>query len=368
MSTIANSNPTDGGPSRYHARSLVIWARTNLFARPIDVILTSGIALAAVALIWAVLPWAILDATWQGSSRADCRPDAACWAFIINRSGQFIYGFYPATERWRVDLVFLAFAAALLVLLNRRLAGKQVAAAFLILVFPFLSFVLLHGGIGGLPRVTTEKWGGLSLTILLGVAGIVVSFPIAIVLALGRQSEMPVPRWASVGYIEICRGLPLIAVLFMARILLPYAFPPGTEFDPLALAVVGIILFESAYLAEVFRGGLQAIPKGQAEAASAIGFGYWRTAIYITLPQMLRMVVPGIVNNAIALLKNTTLVVILGLFEVLNIVAAGAADPDWLGLHAEGYIFVGLVFWTLCFGMSRYSQRLERDMRSAERA
>lgn len=368
MTAMTNPIRAEGRASRHRARSLVAWARANLFARPIDIVLTSGIALAAIILIWTVLPWAILDATWQGTSRADCRPDAACWAFIVSRSGQFIYGFYPSAERWRVNLVFLAFALALVVLLNHRLPGKQAAAIFLILVFPVLAYVLLHGGIGGLPRVTTEKWGGLSLTVLLGVAGIVVSFPIAIILALGRQSEMPVLRWASISYIEVCRGLPLIAVLFMARILLPYAFPLGTEFDPLALAVVGIILFESAYLAEVFRGGLQAIPKGQIEAASAIGFGYWRTAIYITLPQMLRVVVPGIVNNAIALLKNTTLVVILGLFEVLNIVAAGAADPDWLGLHSEGYIFVGLVFWTLCFGMSRYSQRLERDLKSAERS
>jgi general L-amino acid transport system permease protein len=355
-------------PPRNGSRGGFAWARANLFARPIDMILTSAIAIAALALIWAIVPWALLDAVWVGESRAACRPDAACWAFIVKRGGQFLYGFYPPAERWRVNAVFLAFAVSLIILLSRRVPGKKAAAAFLILVFPVLAYGLLHGGVAGLPRVTTDKWGGLSLTLLLGVAGIVASFPVAIVLALGRQSAMPVLRWASIGYIEICRGLPLIAVLFMARILLPYAFPVGTEFDPLALAVVGIILFESAYLAEVFRGGFQAIPKGQAEAAAAIGFGYWRTAIYVTLPQMLRVVVPGVVNNAIALLKNTTLVVILGLFEVLNIVAAGAADPDWLGLHAEGYVFVGLVFWVLCFSMSRYSQSLERELKAADRS
>lgn len=368
MTAVVNSSRVERSPAIAQLRRRLAWARANLFARPIDVLLTSTIAAAAVALLWAIVPWAFIDAVWVGENRAACRPDAACWAFIVNRGVQFLYGFYPQPERWRVNAVFLIFAVSVFLLLRRDTPGKRVVAFFLLLVFPILGYVLLHGGVAGLSRVTTDKWGGLSLTLLLGVAGIVVSFPIAIVLALGRQSEMPLFRWASIAYIEICRGLPLIAVLFMARILLPYAFPVGSEFDPLALAVTGIILFESAYLAEVFRGGFQAIPKGQAEAAAAIGFGYWRTAIYVTLPQMLRVVVPGVVNNAIALVKNTTLVVILGLFEVLNIVAAGAADPDWLGLHAEGYVFVGLVFWGLCFAMSRYSQSLERELKAAERS
>ncbi len=368
MSALTRGNLIGERPLRTRWRGGLAWARANLFARPIDLILTSAIAAAALALVWTIVPWALLDAVWVGGSRAACRPDAACWAFILNRGGQFLYGFYPPVERWRVNVVFLVFAISLVVLLTRRIPGKKAVCGFLILVFPVLAHGLLRGGVAGLPLVTTDKWGGLSLTLLLGVAGIVASFPVAIVLALGRQSDMPILRWASIGYIEICRGLPLIAVLFMARILLPYAFPVGTEFDPLALAVVGIILFESAYLAEVFRGGFQAIPKAQAEAAAAIGFGYWRTAIYVTLPQMLRVVVPGVVNNAIALLKNTTLVVILGLFDLLNIVAAGAADPDWLGLHTEGYAFVGLVFWVLCFSMSRFSQSLERELTAAERS
>lgn len=368
MTALVNPSRVEQSAASAHLKGRLAWARANLFARPIDVLLTSTITAAAVALIWAIVPWALIDAVWVGENRAACRPDAACWAFIVNRGGQLLYGFYPQPERWRVDAVFLIFAVSVFLLLRRDIPGKRAVAAFLLLVFPVLGYVLLHGGVAMLPRVTTEKWGGLSLTLLLGVAGIVVSFPIAIALALGRQSEMPVFRWASIAYIEIFRGLPLIAVLFMARILLPYAFPVGLEFDPLALAVTGIILFESAYLAEVFRGGFQAIPRGQTEAAAAIGFGYWRTAIYVTLPQMLRVVVPGVVNNAIALLKNTTLVVILGLFEVLNIVAAGAADPDWLGLHAEGYVFVGLVFWGLCFAMSRYSQSLERELKMAERS
>lgn len=343
------------------------WARANLFARPIDFVLTFTILVAAIWIVQAVLPWALLDATWSGRTRADCRPDGACWAFVINRAGQFLYGFYPVAERWRVNLVFAVFAVSVVVLLGPRVRGKTALAVFIVAVFPAMSYAVLHGGLLGLPVVSLEKLGGLSLTILLGVSGIVLSFPIALLLALARQSDLPVLRWASSGFIEICRGLPLIAVLFMARILLPYAFPPGTSFDALGLAITGIVLFESAYLAEVFRGGIEALPKGQSEAAAAIGFGYWRTAAYVTLPQMLRNVVPGIVNNAIALFKNTTLVMALGLFEILNIVAAGAADPDWLGLNAEGYAFVGLFFWTLCFGMSRYSQSVERRMKVDDR-
>jgi len=344
----------------------VRWARAHLFARPIDFALTFALLFAAIWLVQSVVPWALLDATWSGTTRADCRPDGACWAFVVNRAGQFLYGFYPVAERWRVNLVFGIFAIAVFALLNPRVRGKTALAVFLVAVFPAMAYGFLHGGLFGLPVVSLEKLGGLSLTILLGVSGIVLSFPIALLLALARQSDMAIFRWASIGFIETCRGLPLIAVLFMARILLPYAFPPGTSFDALGLAITGIVLFESAYLAEVFRGGLQSLPKGQAEAAAAIGFGYWRTAAYVTLPQMLRNVVPGIVNNAIALFKNTTLVMALGLFEVLNIVAAGAADPDWLGLNAEGYVVVGLFFWTLCFGMSRYSQSVERRMKAGD--
>lgn len=204
MTALVNSSRVEQSPASA-LRSQLAWARANLFARPIDVLLTSTIAAAAVALIWAIVPWAFIDAVWIGENRAACRPDAACWAFIVNRGGQFLYGFYPQPERWRVNAVFLIFAVSVFLLLRRDTPGKRVVAFFLLLVFPILGYVLLHGGVAGLSRVTTDKWGGLSLTLLLGVAGIVVSFPIAIVLALGRQSEMPLFRWASIAYIEICR-------------------------------------------------------------------------------------------------------------------------------------------------------------------
>lgn len=338
------------------------WARRNLFARPVDVVLTAVVAASILGAAYAILDWAVFSATWSGNSRADCNPEGACWAFVVARAGQFTYGFYPPGERWRVDVAFLMLATGITVLVVPRLSGKRLAGILLLTAFPVLAVVLLKGGAFGLPNVPTDRWGGLFLTLVLGVAGIVLSFPMAILLALGRHSDLPAIRIACTLYIEICRGLPLIAVLFMARILLPYALPVGSELDPLGLAVAGIVMFEAAYLAEVFRGGLQSLPRGQYEAAAAIGFGYWRTTLYVILPQVMRNVVPGLVNNSIALLKNTTLVVALGLFEILNIVAAGASDLQWLGLAAEGYFVAGLVFWCLCFAMSRYSRSVERSL------
>ncbi len=337
----------------------IAWMRSNLFGRPVDVALTLTIAALAVAIVGAVVPWALVDATWSGTSRQDCAGEGACWAFIANRAGQFIYGFYPADQRWRVDLAGGLLVVGLAALMVPRVPGKRTTALLMLLVFPPLAAILIRGGLFGLPVVGTDRWGGLMLTLVLGTAGIACSFPLGILLALARAGKLPLLRAVAAGFIELCRGLPLVLVLFIARIMLPLALPVGTEMDALTLAVTGIILFESAYLAEVVRGGLQAVARGQLEAASALGFGYWRTTLLVVLPQALRNVVPGIVNNSIALLKNTTLVMVVGLFDLLNVVAAGTADPQWLGLAAEGYVVVGLVFWFLCFGMSRYSRSLE---------
>jgi general L-amino acid transport system permease protein len=222
--------------------------------------------------------------------------------------------------------------------------------------------VLFYGGLFGLTVVPTHQWGGLMLTLVLAVVGIVLSLPFGILLALGRRSRMPVIRAASLTYIEIWRGVPLITVLFMASVMLPLFFPGGIALDKLVRAMMGIVLFQSAYMAEVVRGGLQAIPKGQYEAAEALGLGYWRSMRLIVLPQALKLVIPGIVNTFIALFKDTTLVLIIGLFDLLGIVQQSFADPKWLGYSVEGYLFAGLVYWMFCFGMSRYSQTLEREL------
>ncbi len=338
------------------------WLRKNLFSSALNTLLT----LAAAYLLWRAIPplvqWAVIDADWVGTSREDCDSGGACWVFVSNRLNQFIYGFYPSSEQWRVDSVFVLLVALAAPLFLRSFRHKVALGIGILLFFPILAYVLLHGGVLGLVEVETSRWGGLMLTLVIAVVGIVLSLPLGILLALGRRSQMPVIRAASITYIELWRGVPLITVLFMASVMLPLFFPEGVTLDKLLRAMIGIVLFQSAYIAEVVRGGLQAIPRGQSEAAQALGLGYWRTMWLIILPQALKLVIPGIVNTFIALFKDTTLVLIIGLFDLLGIVQQAFADPLWLGYSVEGYLFAGLVFWAFCFGMSRYSQALERAL------
>lgn len=353
---------------RTRVEGWIAWARRNLFSTPLNTALTLAIAGSFAWILTSVLPWALLHATWSGNSRADCDGKGACWAFVVSRFGQFIYGFYPPDERWRVNLAMAVLAFGLLALVVRAVPGKRISASLMLLVYPPVAFWLLKGGFLGLPEVATAQWGGLMLTLVIGVSGIVLSFPLGVGLALGRRSDLPVIHGFCVAFIELWRGLPMVMVLFMAIVMLPYFLPAGMKLDSLGLALAGIVTFQSSYLAEIIRGGLQAVPSGQYEAASALGFGYWRTTVYIVLPQAIRTVIPGLVNNSIALLKDSTLVMVVGLFDLLNIVTAGSSDPRWLGSANEGYIFVGLVFWTLCFGMSRFSRRLEQSRNWRDRS
>ena len=347
---------------------MVAWLRQNLFSTPVNALLTVvAIAFLAVALP-PLVDWAILDATWSGKTRADCTSGGACWVFIGARLDQFIYGFYPAGERWRVDLCFVLFAAGLVPFLWSYVRRKFWSGVYLFLVFPLLAFGLLVGGVFGLPVVGTEKWGGLMLTLVVAGVGIVASLPIGVLLALGRRSDMPVIRVLCIMFIEFWRGIPLITVLFMASVMLPLFLPPGVTFDKLLRALIGVSLFAGAYMAEVVRGGLQAIPRGQYEAAEALGLGYWRAMALVILPQALRVVIPGIANVAIALFKDTTLVLIISLFDFLGMIQAALTDPKWLGLAVEGYVFAAAVFWVFCFLMSRYSLRLEKGGVSRSRA
>ena len=233
-------------------------------------------------------------------------------------------------------------------------------AGFIVFVYPFIALVLMRGGVFGLVPVDTARWGGLSLTLLLAAVGCLAALPLGIVLALGRQAtNMPIVKSMCVMFIEFWRGVPLITVLFMSSVMLPLFLPEGVSFDKLLRALIGITLFQSAYMAEVVRGGLQAIPKGQYEAADALGLGYWRKMGLIVMPQALKIVIPGIVNTFIALFKDTTLVIIVGLLELLGMVQNALNDPNWLGYSTEGYVFTAFVFWIFCFSMSRYSQWLE---------
>jgi general L-amino acid transport system permease protein len=253
------------------------------------------------------------------------------------------------------------FFGAVIALLIEQTPGKKYIAGFLFGIYPFISYWLFVGGFG-LDVVETRLWGGLFLTIVLGSVGIIFSLPIGILLALGRRSELPVIRMLSTAFIEFTRAVPLITVLFMSSVMLPLFLPEGVTFDKLLRAMIGIALFGAAYMAEVVRGGLQAVPRGQYEGAMAVGLGYWQMTGLIVMPQALRIVIPGIVNTFIGLFKDTTLVIVIGLFELLNIVQSAFRDANWTGLAKEGYAFAAFVFFLFCFGMSRYSQYLERKL------
>jgi len=347
--------------------SVLAWLRQNLFSSPFNTILT----LLCLWLLYKILPplvsWAILNANFVGDSRADCVAGGACWVFVKARFGQFMYGFYPADQRWRIDVAFLILIVGLAPLFVARFRYKIALAATLLIGYPVVAFYLFRGGAFGLSEVETSHWGGLFLTLVVAGVGIVTSLPLGILLALGRRSAMPVVRGVAIVFIEVMRGMPLITVLFMASVMLPLFLPEGVNFDKLLRALVGVALFSAAYMAEVVRGGLQAIPKGQYEAAQALGLSYWKMMGLIVLPQALKIVIPGIVNTLIALFKDTTLVLIIGLFDLLGTVQAALTDASWIGFATEGYVFAALGYWIFCFGMSRYSVYVERKLHTGHR-
>jgi general L-amino acid transport system permease protein len=343
------------------------WLRANLFSGPVNSVFTLLGLYLLYLLLAPTIQWAIIDADWVGTSRDDCSREGACWVFINARLTQFIYGLYPRAELWRVNIVFAGFAALIAWLAIPRLPFKRWVAIATLLLFPVVAYVLLYGGYFGLRVVETHRWGGLMLTLILAVVGMVAALPIGILLALGRRSQMPIVKSFCVVFIEFWRGVPLITILFMASVMLPLFLPTGVSVDRLVRALIGITLFQSAYMAEVVRGGLQAIPKGQEEAAAALGMGYWMRMGLIVLPQALKMMIPGIVNTFISLFKDTTLVMIIGLFDLLGIVQAALSDSRWLGFALEGYIFAAFMFWIFCFSMSRYSQYLERKLHTGHK-
>jgi general L-amino acid transport system permease protein len=338
------------------------WLRRNLFSSPINSLFTLLAVYALYQLIPPLFNWALLDANWVGNTKEACTNDGACWVFIRVRFNQFMFGFYPPSEYWRAILAFLMLGALILYLLIDGLPKKVWVAAFTILGYPVAAYCLFYGGWFGLPVVETYKWGGLMLTLILSTVGMFFALPCGIVLALGRQSSMPVARSFSVIFIELWRGVPLITVLFMSSVMLPLFMPENVRIDKLVRALIGISMFQSAYMAEVVRSGLQALPKGQNEAADALGLSYWQSMYLIVLPQALKTVIPGIVNTFIELFKDTSLVMIIGLFDLLSIIQSSFTDAKWLGFSIEGYMFAALVYWVFCFSMSQYSQYLERKL------
>ncbi|MBD8513994.1 amino acid ABC transporter permease [Photobacterium sp. CAU 1568] len=338
------------------------WLRKNLFAGPVNTVVTLGLLWLVVTWAEQVLLWAVLDADFIGSTRDACTREGACWVFIQARFEQFMFGFYPESEIWRPVVFFAATAGLILWLLVDRIPYKKWALLITLIPFPVLSAMLLHGGTFGLETVETHQWGGLMVTLIIALTGILASLPFGVLLALGRRSDMPVIRSISTVYIEFWRGVPLITVLFMASVMLPLFLSGGTEIDKLLRALIGVVLFNSAYMAEAIRGGLQSISKGQYEAAEALGLGYWKMMRLVILPQALKVSIPSIVNTFIALLKDTSLVLIIGMFDVLGIAQSANSDPAWLGFSTESYLFAAFIFWVMCFGMSRYSLYLENKL------
>jgi general L-amino acid transport system permease protein len=353
------------------------WLHQKLFGGVLNTILTIISAVVLALLVWPAVRFLVFDAVWSGSDREDClaATAGACWPFIAAKFGQFMFGFYPEAERWRVELTYAVGLALIVPLLIPQVAYKIANAVLFFVVFPIAAVILLLGGsfelfghqfTTGLPRVETRLWGGLLVTLVITFTGILGALPLGVILALGRRSSMPLVRLLSIVFIEFCRGVPLITVLFFATYMLPFFLPESWRIDPLLRVIIGVILFAGAYMAEVVRGGLQAIPRGQFEGAAALGLGYWRMTSLVILPQALKLVIPGIVNSFIALFKDTTLVLIVSIFDLLGQLRAAFADPNWATpvTMFTGFAFAGLIYFVVSFTMSRYALYTERRLRT----
>ncbi len=315
----------------------------------------------ALLFLWMAYPffeWAVLHAVWRPDPVACRAAKGACWGFIAEKHRLILFGTYPFEQHWR-PATATAMLLGLWFLSGIRFFWKPWLAILWLLGLVLIS-VLMWGGVFGLPYVENERWGGLILTLLLTTFGLAFAFPLAILLALGRRSDLPAIRALCVGYIELVRGVPLISLLFMASVMLPLFLPAGVTVDKLLRAQLALILFAAAYLAEVVRGGLQGIPKGQYEMADALGLNFFQKTLFIILPQALRISVPALVNTFIGFFKDTSLVLIIGLFDLLSTIKVSLNDPAWAGSAVTAYLFAALVYFVFCFAMSLYSRRLER--------
>jgi general L-amino acid transport system permease protein len=332
----------------------------NINSNWFNAILTLLIIFVLIKNIPPLLNWLFIDADFIGTSKEECSREGACWVFINVWFKRLMYGLYPNAEIWRINLTFLMLIGLVISAFFVPVKIKKYIIIFLLFLFPFIAINLISGGNFGLEWVETAAWGGLSLTFIISIFALLFCFPVGMFLALGRRSSAPVIRYTSIGFIEFWRGVPLITVLFMASVMMPMFLPDGTYMDKLVRVIIAITLFEAAYMAEVIRGGLQALPRGQYDAGKSLGMGYWRMHLLVILPQALKLVIPGIANTFLALVKDTPLILVVGLLELVGMIDMAKSNPDWLGFATEGYIFAGVVFWIICFNMSRYSQRLEK--------
>ena len=357
-------------------RGAVGWLRENLVSTKFNIILTILIALLLLWIVPDLVRFLFIDAVWTGADRDACReivqnrPIGACWPFVWERWPYFVYGSYPLSERWRVDIFFVMLAIGVIWMLWLNAPRRDIGAIYFFIVLPVSAFILLTGWrLIGLMPVDTVLWGGIMVTIVVAWVGIVVSLPLGIVLALGRRSHMPAVRLFSVIFIEFVRGVPLVTVLFMASVMLPLFVPEHLSPDKLLRALVGIALFASAYMAEVVRAGLQAMPKGQFEGAMAVGLGYSQMMRLIILPQALKITIPNIVNTYIGLFKDTTLVFIVGIFDFLHTVEISRIDPKWATpvTSATGYAVAAIFYLIFCYAMSLYARATEARLSKAEK-
>lgn len=370
VATFVRSEPAPVSPPPKAAALFAPFVR-NLFGSSASIVLT---LLAVALVVWLVpdlLRFFIFNAVWHGDAAACRNADGACWVFIREKLPYFIYASYPLDQRWRVNLVFAIGAILAVWLLSPSAPERRLGMWLGFAVYPIVAFVFLYGApMLGLRQVSSDLWGGMLVTLVVATFGIVVSLPLGILLALGRRSRLPAVHFASAAFIEFMRGVPMIAVLFMADTMLPLFLPEGVEPNRLVRPLVGVALFASAYMAEVIRGGLQALPKEQSEAGEALGLRFWSIQRLVVLPQVLRLTLPAITNTFIGLFKDTTLVATVGIFDFLRTVDSARLDPTWSSptITTTAYTFAALVYFVCCFGMSRYAQSLERRFGNATAA
>ena len=355
--------PIDARPAPVASYGILDWIRRSLFGGPASVLATLTVIAALIYYVPPFVEWAIVNAVMRPDVGA-CRAldgAGACWGVIAEKYRLILFGRYPYDEQWRPLTATLLMVAMLIASCTRALWSRWLILAWLSVFAVF--FILMRGGVFGLSAVETDRWGGLPLTLLLSTIGIAAAFPLAVLVALGRRSHLPALRTICVVYVELIRGVPLISVLFMASFMFPLFMPQGMTINVLLRVLVGITLFAAAYLAEVVRGGLQAIPKGQHEAAASLGLSYWQTQRKIVLPQALRLVVPSIMNSFISTFKDTSLVTIVSLYELTgSVTLALSGDSDWRPFFVEAYLFIAAIYWIFCFAMSRYSQWVEQHL------
>src|SRR5690606_16312687 len=359
MSLNTSTAPGLAPPSA--RQGMVAWLRASLFSSPLNTLLTVLVAWLLLMIVPAMVEWLFIRANFDATNAQECRASGgACWAFIAEKHRLILFGVYPYDEQWRPLLASVLLVAVIVCSCIRWLWQPSLGLAATVALVAVA--VLLWGGVFGLSYVESDRWGGRPLTLILGTFGIAFAFPFGLLLAPGRRSHMPAIKALCVVYIELIRGVPLISLLFMSSVMLPLFLPEGFSIDKLLRAQIAIIMFAAAYIAETVRGGLQAIPKGQYEGADSLGLSYWQQTRLIILPQALKVVILSLVGIFISLLKDTSLVVIFGIFDLTQAAKAAIADAAWRGFSVEAYVFIAVIYFIFCFAISRYSQGLERRL------